>query len=123
MQIRVICSQPSSVGAEPGARSPAGYGQVSAGLGFAYPGHPVVLIWLRRCLFPDLPTAGNPWRGFNTNECEPSRCLAVSRRTAVTFVRIVLADPRTGGPPDGAAVNGRQLIVLADEAGHRAVPL
>jgi hypothetical protein len=41
----------------------------------------------------------------------------------MTIVRIVLADPRTGGPPDGGAVNGRQLIVLADDAGHRAVPL
>ena len=39
------------------------------------------------------------------------------------IVRIVLADPRTGGPPDGGAVNGRQLIVLADDTGHRAVPL
>ena len=41
----------------------------------------------------------------------------------MTIVRIVLADPRTGGPPDGSAVNGRQLIVLADDTGHRAVPL
>jgi len=41
----------------------------------------------------------------------------------VTIVRIVLADPRTGRPPDGGAVNGKQLIVLADDAGHRAVPL
>jgi hypothetical protein len=41
----------------------------------------------------------------------------------VTIVRIVLADPRTGGPPAGSAVNGRQLIVLADDRGHRAVPL
>ena len=41
----------------------------------------------------------------------------------MTIVRIVLADPRTGRPPDGSAVNGRQLIVLADDTGHRAVPL
>jgi hypothetical protein len=41
----------------------------------------------------------------------------------VTIVRIVLADPRTGGPPDGSVVNGQQLIVLVDDAGHRAVPL
>ena len=41
----------------------------------------------------------------------------------MTIVRIVLADPRTGGPPDGGAVNGQQLIVLADDAGQRAVPL
>jgi len=41
----------------------------------------------------------------------------------VTIVRIVLADPRTGRPPGGSAVNGQQLIVLADDTGHRAVPL
>ena len=46
----------------------------------------------------------------------------------MTIVRIVLADPRTGGPPDGGAVNGRQLIVLADtvpaeDGGRRALPL
>jgi hypothetical protein len=41
----------------------------------------------------------------------------------VTIVRIVLADPRTGRVPDGSAVNGQQLIVLADDTGHRAVPL
>ncbi|MGB6457850.1 MAG: hypothetical protein WBH47_25535, partial [Streptosporangiaceae bacterium] len=41
----------------------------------------------------------------------------------MTIVRIVLADPRTGGPPDGSAVNGQQLIVLADDTGQRAVPL
>src|ERR1700728_1079857 len=48
--------------------------------------------------------------------------------TAVTIARIVLADPRTGGPPDGSSVNGQHLIVLADpvpteDGGHRAVPL
>ncbi len=46
----------------------------------------------------------------------------------MTIVRIVLADPRTGSPPDGGAVNGQHLIVLADtvpteDGGHRAVPL
>jgi hypothetical protein len=46
----------------------------------------------------------------------------------VSIVRIVLADPRTGGPPGGSSVNGRHLIVLADtvpagDGGHRAVPL
>ena len=44
------------------------------------------------------------------------------------IVRIVLADPRTGSPPDGGAVNSRHLIVLADtvpaeDGGHPAVPL
>ena len=55
VQIRVICSQPSSVGAEPGARSHAGYGQVSARLGFAYPGRPVVWIGSDTDCSPDLP--------------------------------------------------------------------
>ena len=58
----------------------------------------------------------------DTNECGPCRCRAVWR-AAVTIVRIVLADPRTGRVPEGNAVNGQQLIVLADDAGHRAVPL
>jgi hypothetical protein len=41
----------------------------------------------------------------------------------VTIVRIVLADPRTGRPPAGSGVNGQLLIVLADDTGHRAMPL
>lgn len=41
----------------------------------------------------------------------------------MTIVRIVLADPRSGRVPERSAVNGQQLIVLADDAGHRAVPL
>ncbi|MGH3154920.1 MAG: hypothetical protein ACRDOB_29895, partial [Streptosporangiaceae bacterium] len=46
----------------------------------------------------------------------------------MTLVRIVLADPRTGGPPDGGSLNDQHLVVLADTApaeddGHRAVPL
>jgi hypothetical protein len=41
----------------------------------------------------------------------------------VTIVRIVLADPRTGQVPADSAVNGQQLIVLADDAAQRAVPL
>ena len=41
----------------------------------------------------------------------------------MTIVRIVLADPRTGRPPRGSGVNGQLLIVLADDTGHRAVPL
>ena len=41
----------------------------------------------------------------------------------MTIVRIVLADTRTGRPPRGSGVNGRLLIVLADDTGHRAVPL
>jgi len=41
----------------------------------------------------------------------------------VLIVRVVLADPRSGRVPEGSAVNGQQLIVLADDAGRRAVPL
>ena len=41
----------------------------------------------------------------------------------MTIVRIVLADPRSGRVPEGSAVNGQQLIVLADDTGRRAVPL
>ena len=41
----------------------------------------------------------------------------------MTVVRVVLADPRSGRVPAGSAVNGQQLIVLADDAGQRAVPL
>ena len=41
----------------------------------------------------------------------------------MTIVRVVLADPRSGRVPEGSAVNGQQLIVLADDAGQRAVPL
>ena len=41
----------------------------------------------------------------------------------MTIVRIVLADPRSGRVPERSAVNGQQLIVLADDTGHRAVPL
>jgi len=38
----------------------------------------------------------------------------------MTIVRIVF---RPGGVPEGSIVTGRGLIVLADDAGHRAVPL
>jgi hypothetical protein len=41
----------------------------------------------------------------------------------VTFVRIVRADPGSGWVPGGSAVNPHALIVLVDDAGHRAVPL
>ena len=41
----------------------------------------------------------------------------------MTIVRIVLADPRTGRPPRGGGVNGPLRIVLADDTGHRAVPV
>jgi hypothetical protein len=76
---------------------------------------------LGRCLFPDLPVAGNPRRCRRTLTCVGRA--AVFWRAAVTIVRVVLADPRSGRVPEGSAVNGQQLIVLADDAGHRAVPL
>jgi bifunctional DNase/RNase len=41
----------------------------------------------------------------------------------VTNVRIVIADPRSERVPVGSAVNGHHLIVLADDAGHRALPI
>jgi hypothetical protein len=41
----------------------------------------------------------------------------------VTNVRIVIADPRSERVPVGSAVNGHHLIALADDTGHRAVPL
>src|ERR1700734_3430206 len=98
-------------------------------LGFACPGRPGVwigsgaacsLICRRRV------TGAGP---SDTNECEPNRCLAVCWRTAVTTVRIVFAryHIRAARAPDGSEVPDwrlhQQLIVLADDAGHRAVPL
>ncbi len=38
----------------------------------------------------------------------------------MTIVRIV---PWPGGVPDGSVVTGQHLVVLADDTGHRAVPL
>jgi hypothetical protein len=49
-----------------------------------------------------------------------SRHLAALWRTIVTTVRIV---HWPGGLPEGSIVTGRHLIVLADDTGHRAVPL
>jgi hypothetical protein len=48
------------------------------------------------------------------------RHLAVFWMTIVTIVRIVRWP---GGLPEGSIVTGRDLIVLADDTGHRAVPL
>ena len=41
----------------------------------------------------------------------------------MTNVRVVIADLRSGWPRYGRAVDGHHLIVLADDTGHRAVPL
>src|SRR5580698_11163114 len=84
--------------------------------------------WLLRCLFLDLPAGVTGEEPPDTNKCEPNRCLAVCWRIAVTTVRIVpvryIRPPRA---PDGSEVPGwwphQRLIVLADDAGHRAVPL
>src|SRR3984957_325772 len=97
-------------------------------LGFACPGRPGVwigsgaacsLICRRRV------TGAGP---ADTNECEPNRCLAVCWRTAVTNVRIVFAQHiRPARAADGSDVPDfrlhQQLIVLADDAGHRGVRL
>ena len=79
--------------AEPGARSHGGYGQVSAGLGFTYPGHPVV------------------WMGSRVQEIEPDdyRGRAVTFRSDLRTTDVadraglVLRIPRHGrrpAPPD-----------------------
>src|ERR1700722_56026 len=69
-------------------------------------------------------TGGGP---SDTNECEPNRCLAVCWRTAVTNVRMVLSrHNRPARALDGSDVPDhrlhQRLIVLADDAGHGAVP-
>jgi RNA polymerase sigma factor (sigma-70 family) len=46
-----------------------------------------------------------------------------SRRTAMTTVRIACAEPHLGARPDGSAAIGHILVVLADDAGHRAMGL
>jgi RNA polymerase sigma factor (sigma-70 family) len=45
------------------------------------------------------------------------------RRTAMTTVRIACAEPRLGSRPDGTAAIAHILVVLADDAGHRAMGL
>jgi RNA polymerase sigma factor (sigma-70 family) len=46
-----------------------------------------------------------------------------SRRTPVTAVRIAHADPWPGRTPDGGLSAVHVLVVLADDAGHRALPV
>jgi RNA polymerase sigma-70 factor, ECF subfamily len=46
-----------------------------------------------------------------------------SRRTPVTTVRIAHADPWPGRRPDGRMSISHVLVVLADDAGHRALPV
>jgi hypothetical protein len=44
-------------------------------------------------------------------------------KTAVTDVRIALAEPRPGRLPDGGFAVGQILVVLADDPGRRAMPV
>jgi RNA polymerase sigma-70 factor, ECF subfamily len=46
-----------------------------------------------------------------------------SRRTPMTSVRIAHADPWPGRTPDGGMSASHVLVVLADDAGHRALPV
>jgi RNA polymerase sigma-70 factor, ECF subfamily len=46
-----------------------------------------------------------------------------SRRTAMTAVRIAHADPWPGRKADGGMSVNHVLVVLADDAGHRALPI
>jgi RNA polymerase sigma-70 factor, ECF subfamily len=46
-----------------------------------------------------------------------------SRRTPMTTVRIAHADPWPGRTPDGNMSISHVLVVLADDAGHRALPV
>jgi RNA polymerase sigma factor (sigma-70 family) len=53
----------------------------------------------------------------------PDLIPAVSRRIRMTAVRIAHADPWPGRTPDGSMDIRHVLVVLADDAGHRALPV
>jgi RNA polymerase sigma-70 factor (ECF subfamily) len=53
----------------------------------------------------------------------PDLIPAVSRRIPMTAVRIAHADPWPGRTPDGGMDVRHVLVVLADDAGHRALPV
>jgi RNA polymerase sigma-70 factor (ECF subfamily) len=53
----------------------------------------------------------------------PDLIPAVSRRVPMTAVRIAHADPWPGRGPDGRMGIVHVLVVLADDAGHRALPV
>jgi RNA polymerase sigma-70 factor (ECF subfamily) len=53
----------------------------------------------------------------------PDLIPATSRRTPMTTVRIAHADPWPGRTPDGRMTIRHVLVVLADDAGHRALPV
>ena len=53
----------------------------------------------------------------------PDLIPAVSRRTPMIAVRIAHADPWPGRTPDGGMEIRHVLVILADDAGHRALPV
>ena len=53
----------------------------------------------------------------------PDLIPALSRRTPMTAVRIAHADPWPGRTPDGGMDIRHVLVILADDAGHRALPV
>jgi bifunctional DNase/RNase len=53
----------------------------------------------------------------------PDLIPAISRRVPMTAVRIAHADPWPGRGPDGRMSVQNVLVVLADDAGHRALPI
>ena len=53
----------------------------------------------------------------------PDLIPATSRRTPMTAVRIAHADPWPGRTPDGRMAIDHVLVILADDAGHRALPV
>jgi RNA polymerase sigma-70 factor (ECF subfamily) len=56
-------------------------------------------------------------------EHRPDLIPAVSRRVPMTAVRIAHADPWPGRTPDGRMDIRHVLAILADDAGHRALPV
>jgi RNA polymerase sigma-70 factor, ECF subfamily len=53
----------------------------------------------------------------------PDLIPAVTRRIPMTAVRIAHADPWPGRTPDGGMDIRHVLVILADDAGHRALPV
>ena len=53
----------------------------------------------------------------------PDLIPALSRRIPMTAVRIAHADPWPGRTPDGGMDIRHVLVILADDAGHRALPV
>jgi RNA polymerase sigma factor (sigma-70 family) len=53
----------------------------------------------------------------------PDLIPALSRRIPMTAVRIAHADPWPGRTPDGSMDIRHVLVILADDAGHRALPV